>query len=51
MAMEKGELRVARRLEDAGALLKELLNVRITAGWRRGRFGSGRTGMGSMTTW
>jgi hypothetical protein len=42
MAMEKGELRVARRLGEVGALVKEMLNVRITAGlalacWRARR--------------
>jgi len=37
MAMEKGELRVARRLGEAGALVKEMLNVRITAGLASGK--------------
>jgi hypothetical protein len=46
MAMEKGELRVARRLEEAGALLKELLNVRITAGLAIGKVRIGADGYG-----
>jgi hypothetical protein len=37
MAMEKGELRVARGLGEAGALVKEMLNVRITAGLAMGK--------------
>ncbi len=46
MAMEKGELRVARRLEEAGALIKELLNVRITAGLAMGKVRIGADGSG-----
>ncbi|HWF10460.1 MAG TPA: hypothetical protein VG297_18460 [Bryobacteraceae bacterium] len=47
LAIEKGELRVARRLEDAGALVKELLNVRAREGL--GVFGraSGRVRVGA----
>ena len=46
MAMEKGHLRVARKLEDAGALVKELLNVRITAGLAAGKVRIGADGYG-----
>jgi hypothetical protein len=46
MAMEKGELRVARRLGEAGALVKELLNVRIKAGLAMGKVRIGADGYG-----
>ena len=46
MALEKGELRVARRLEEAGALVKEMLNVRITAGLAMGKVRMGADGYG-----
>jgi hypothetical protein len=46
MAMEKGELRVARRLGEAGALVKEMLNVRITAGLGMGKVRIGADGYG-----
>jgi hypothetical protein len=46
MAMEKGELRVARRLGEAGALVKEMLNVRITAGLATGKVRMGADGYG-----
>jgi hypothetical protein len=46
MAMEKGELRVARRLREAGALVKEMLNVRITAGLAMGKVRMGADGYG-----
>jgi hypothetical protein len=46
MAMEKGELRVARRLGEAGALVKEMLNVRITAGLAVGKVRMGADGYG-----
>ena len=46
MAMEKGELRVARGLREAGALLKEMLNVRITAGLTMGKVRMGADGYG-----
>ena len=46
MAMEKGELRVARRLGEAGALVKEMLNVRITAGLAMGKVRMGADGYG-----
>jgi hypothetical protein len=46
LAIEKGNLRVARRLEDAGALVKELLNVRISAGLGAGKVRIGADGYG-----
>jgi hypothetical protein len=46
MVMEEGGLRVARRLGEAGALLKELLNVRITAGLAIGKVRIGADGYG-----
>ena len=46
MAMEKGELRVARRLKEAGALVREMLNVRITAGLAMGKVRMGADGYG-----
>src|SRR5580700_2197913 len=46
LAMEKGELRVARRLGEAGALVKEMLNVRITAGLAMGKVRMGADGYG-----
>jgi Terminase RNaseH-like domain len=46
MAMENGELRVARRLGEAGALVKEMLNVRITAGLAMGKVRIGADGHG-----
>jgi phage FluMu gp28-like protein len=46
MAMEQGELRVAKGLAEAGALLKELLNVRITAGLAVGKVRIGADGYG-----
>ena len=46
MAMEKGELRVARKLGEAGALVKEMLNVRITAGLAMGKVRIGADGYG-----
>jgi hypothetical protein len=41
LALEKGELRIARRMKDAGALVRELLDVRITGGMRVGADGYG----------
>ena len=29
LALEKGELRIARKMKDVGALVKELLSVRV----------------------
>jgi phage FluMu gp28-like protein len=46
MAMEKGQLKVARKLEDAGALVKELQNVRMTAGLAAGKVRIGADGYG-----
>jgi hypothetical protein len=46
LAIEKGELRVARRLEDAGALVKELLTVRVREGSGLGRLRIGADGYG-----
>jgi phage FluMu gp28-like protein len=46
MAMEKGELRVAGRLGEAGALVREMLNVRITAGLAVGKVRMGADGYG-----
>jgi len=36
LALEKGEMRIARRMKDVGALVRELMDVRITAGGRVG---------------
>jgi len=46
MAIEMRQLRVARRLGEAGALVKELLNVRITAGLAMGKVRIGADGYG-----
>jgi hypothetical protein len=46
LAMEKGELRVARGLREAGALVKEMLNVRIMAGLSMGKVRMGADGYG-----
>ena len=44
--MEQDELHVARQLPEAGALVKELMDVRVT-----GRYRVGRTGTDRMTIW
>ena len=41
LALEKGELKIARRMKEAGALVKELLDVRANA---NGSFGAEGTG-------
>jgi len=41
MALEKGELRIARRMKDVGALVRELMDVRMAAG---GAIGADRHG-------
>ena len=46
MALEKRELRMARRLEEAGALVKELLDVRVRAGMALGKVRIGADGYG-----
>lgn len=46
IAIEKGELRVARRVADAGALVKELLSVRAREGLSPGSVRIGADGYG-----
>ena len=46
LALEKGELRIARRMKDAGALVRELIDVRITAGMGMGSVRIGAEGRG-----
>jgi hypothetical protein len=51
LALEKGELRVASRLREAGALAREMLSVRVRSGFAAGRGGWGRMVMANTTTW
>jgi hypothetical protein len=46
VALEKKELRIARRMREAGSLVRELLDVRIAAGLRLGRVRIGAEGSG-----
>jgi hypothetical protein len=46
LALEKGRLRVARRLSEAGALVKEMMSVQITAGLGPGKLRIGADGYG-----
>ena len=46
LALEKGELRIARHMKDAGALVRELIDVRITAGLGTGKVRIGAHGSG-----
>jgi hypothetical protein len=46
LALEKGELRIARRLKDVGALVRELVEVRVTAGLGIGKVRIGADGYG-----
>jgi hypothetical protein len=46
LAMEKGEMRIARRMREAGALVRELVNVRVTGGVGMGRVRIGADGSG-----
>jgi hypothetical protein len=45
IALEKGELRIARRLKEVGSLVRELMDVRATPGGR-GRMRMGADGYG-----
>lgn len=46
LGLEKGELRIARHMKDVGALVRELVDVRITAGLGLGRVRIGADGSG-----
>jgi len=46
LALEKGELRIARHMKDVGALVRELIDVRITAGLGLGKVRIGADGEG-----
>jgi len=47
LALEKGELRIARRMKEVGALVRELVDKRITAGAGMGRVRIGADGRGA----
>ena len=46
LALEKGELRIARHMKDVGALVRELIDVRVTAGLGTGKVRIGADGSG-----
>ena len=46
LALEKGDLRIARHMTEAGALVRELVDVRVTAGMRTGKVRIGADGTG-----
>jgi hypothetical protein len=46
LALEKGELRIARHMKDVGALVRELVDVRVTAGLGTGKVRIGADGSG-----
>lgn len=46
LALEKGELRVAPQLREAGALAREMLSVRVRSGFAAGRGKVGADGNG-----
>jgi len=46
LALEKSELRISKRMKDVGALVRELVDVRITAGRRMGSMRIGADGSG-----
>ncbi len=46
LALERGELRVARELREAGALVREMLSVRVRSGFAAGRVRIGADGYG-----
>jgi phage FluMu gp28-like protein len=46
IALENGDLRIARRLKELGALVRELVDVRMTAGLRIGKVRIGADGYG-----
>ena len=48
LLLEKGELRISRKVQEAGALVKELVNMRARCG---SGFGWARRRLGSMTIW
>jgi hypothetical protein len=43
--LERGELKIAKRLKEAGALVRELIDVRVTQG-NKGRVRVGADGCG-----
>ena len=46
LGLEKGELRIARHMKDVGSLVRELVDVRITAGLGLGKVRIGADGSG-----
>jgi phage FluMu gp28-like protein len=46
VALEQGDMRIARRLKQAGSLVRELVDVRMTAGLWSGRVRFGADGYG-----
>jgi hypothetical protein len=46
VALDNGELRIARRLKELGSLVRELVNVRTTEGSGTGRVRIGADGCG-----
>jgi hypothetical protein len=46
VALEQGDMRIARRLKQAGSLVRELVDVRMTAGLGSGRVRIGADGYG-----
>jgi hypothetical protein len=48
VALDNGDLRIARRLKELGSLVRELVDVRMTSGLGTGRFGSARMGAGRL---
>jgi hypothetical protein len=46
LALEKGDLRIARQMKEVGALVRELIDVRVTAGLGTGKVRIGADGSG-----
>ena len=46
LALEKGELRIARHMKEVGALVRELIDVRVMAGLGTGKVRIGADGSG-----